>query len=108
MIEYSSPCMALFNHSNVFSLILDWINVSEVSVLLSGVLWFWRKILSHALSNRPTFINEKLNSTSSLASESTVLSLVANRQLPQCLWRICSKFDLQDLCRRITPKLEGD
>ena len=65
--------MALYNHSNVFSLILDWINVSQVSVLLSGVFWFWRKILSHALSNRPTFINEKLNSTSTLASKSTVL-----------------------------------
>jgi len=65
--------MALLILLIVFSLILDWINVSQVSMLLSGFLWFWRKILSHALSNRPTFINEKLNSTSTLASKSTVL-----------------------------------
>ena len=72
MIEYSSPCMALFNDLIVYSLILDWINISQVSVLLSGVLWFWRKIFSHALSIRPTFINEKLNS-STLGSKITVL-----------------------------------
>ena len=65
--------MALFNDLIVYSLILDWINSSQVSVLLSGVLWFWRKILSYALSIRPTFINEKLNSTSTLGSKITVL-----------------------------------
>ena len=73
MIEYLSPCLALFNDLIVYSLILDWINISQVSVLLSGVLWFWRKILSHALSIRPTFIDEKLNSTSTLESKITVL-----------------------------------
>ena len=68
--------MALFNDLIDYSLIRDWINISQVSVLLSGVLWFWTKIFSRGLSNKPMFINEKLNSTSTLESKITVLGLL--------------------------------
>ena len=53
MIQYSSPCMALFNDLIDYSLILDWINISQVSVLLSGVVWFWMQILSRGFSKKP-------------------------------------------------------
>ena len=66
----------LFNDLIDYSLILDWINVSHVSVLLRGVLWFWRKNLGQALSIRSMFINEKLNSTSTLKVKS--LSFLMN------------------------------